>query len=919
MTDEREVQEARYFEVIARAGDEVSAIERFVAASIERPGVLVIEGEPGIGKTTLWEAALEAAKSRQLRVLAARASGADAQLSFAGLTDLLEDVDEAVFAALPAPQRPALDGSLLRSAPEGDPPGRRAIGLGLLNVLRSLAKHGPLIVAVDDVQWLDPASGEALAFAARRLDGEAVSFLLARRPGNPSGLERVLERRGPEHVPVGPLGLTATGRLLLERLGLNIRRHLLRRIVDATRGNPLFALELGRSLAEQGPPAAGEEMPVPDSIEELLGTRVARLAAPLRRLLLAVALSGDLRVPQLAAIGDPAAVDDAVNAGLLVVEGDDVRPSHPLLAAAAKQRSTVRERRELHLELARVIADEELRAFHLALATERPDGELAATVADAAAAAALRGAAHEAVVLAEHALRLTAHQEERTGRMLALADYLNVAGEQVRVTELLAPQLESLPPGEARVRACLLLSNGALDTNEDITRYLARALAESVGDRPLRATVVAEIVANDALARVERIHTAEERALEALEMAREAGPDAKRNALYALAWARALRGRAVDDLCERFLALPGVRYLAFSPERAAGQRLAWRGHIAEARATLAGLLSIADDRAEPISYAVQRLHVCELELRAGEWDEATRLLDEWERDGELLAWPCYDRCRALVAAGRGLPDEAERWSADAIERGERTGLHWDILESMRARGIGALVAGALDVAAENLRAVWEHTQREGIEDPGVFPVAPDLVEALVEAGKVDDARIVADRLTEVSEQLDHPWGRATARRCTALVRLASASDGEQAGSGLVAAAEAYGELGLRFDRARALLALGRAQRRQRKWGAARESLDEAASAFDELGSPGWAEQARSERARVGGRRSRPAGELTPAERRVAELAAEGLANKEIARTLFVTVRTVEVHLKHAFAKLGIRSRTQLARRLSSGS
>jgi DNA-binding NarL/FixJ family response regulator len=451
--------------VIARAG-ELSTIERFVGASADRAAVLVLEGEPGIGKTTLWEAAIDAARNRQLRILAARASGAEAQLSFAGLTDLLEDVDGDAFAALPAPQRLALDVALLRSVPAGAPPEPRAIALGLLNVLRALAGGGPLVVAVDDVQWLDSASAEALAFAARRLDGEAVSFLLARRPGSRSDLERVLERRRPERLHVGPLGLTATGRLLFERLGLNVRRQLLRRIVEATRGNPLFALELGRTLAEHGPPATGEEMPVPDVVEDLLGTRVAGLPHPLRRLLLAVALSGDLRASQLMEIGDPADVDDAVEAGLLVVDRDHARPSHPLLAAAAKQRSTAGERRDLHVELARVAADEELRAFHLALATELPDEELAATVAAAAAAAAGRGAAQEAVVLAEHALRLTPEPDGPNRRLLALGDYLNVAGEQARLTELLAPQLESLPPGEARVKACLLLSNGELTPAE---------------------------------------------------------------------------------------------------------------------------------------------------------------------------------------------------------------------------------------------------------------------------------------------------------------------------------------------------------------------------------------------------------------------------------------------------------------------
>jgi DNA-binding NarL/FixJ family response regulator len=216
-----------------------------------------------------------------------------------------------------------------------------------------------------------------------------------------------------------------------------------------------------------------------------------------------------------------------------------------------------------------------------------------------------------------------------------------------------------------------------------------------------------------------------------------------------------------------------------------------------------------------------------------------------------------------------------------------------------------------------LGEVWEHMRREGVDEPGVFPVAPDLVEALVALDRLDDARAVTERLRDLSEAQEHPWGLASAKRSATLIRLAAEGHDDQATSELADAAEAYGALGLRFDSARTLLALGRAQRRARKWGAAREELEQAAAEFAEMGSPGWADEARAELSRVGGRRRKgEPDELTPTERRVADLAAEGLANKEIAGALFITVRTVEEHLRNAYAKLGIRSRTQLARRLS---
>jgi DNA-binding NarL/FixJ family response regulator len=217
----------------------------------------------------------------------------------------------------------------------------------------------------------------------------------------------------------------------------------------------------------------------------------------------------------------------------------------------------------------------------------------------------------------------------------------------------------------------------------------------------------------------------------------------------------------------------------------------------------------------------------------------------------------------------------------------------------------------------SLRVVWEHTEREDVEEPGLFPVAPDLVEALVELCALEEALAVTSRLRTLSTQQEHPWGLASTDRCAGLVELANRWDDSAVGA-LERAAAGYDSLGLRFDAARSLLALGRAQRRHRKWGAARRTLERAEAAFDELGSPGWVEEVRAENVRVGARRPPPSGELTPAERRVAELAADGLANKEIAQALFVSVKTVEGHLSHVYVKLGVRSRAQLARRLSPG-
>jgi DNA-binding NarL/FixJ family response regulator len=648
---------------------------------------------------------------------------------------------------------------------------------------------------------------------------------------------------------------------------------------------------------------------------------VARLPLHVRKPLLAVALSADLRMSQLATIVDVAAVENAVETGLLVVEGDRVRASHPLLAVAAKKRSTLRTRRELHLELAAAVSGEEQRARHLALATRVRDAGLAAVIAAAAARAVARGGAEDAVELGGHALRLTPPDDaERADRLLALAEYLAVAGEDEQVRDLLAPEVEVLPPGAARVRAHLVLADSVAIADVGGHAFqLERAFAASDGDPALSAPVLARKAEATAVGFVERIGDAEAWAIEALPAARQAGPEVERLVLYALGWTRILRGRPIGDLRSRFRrGSGGAFHLYRSLDRLAGIRNVWRGDVNAGRRVFARLLALADERGEAWSYVVLRLQLCELELRSGRWDAASRLLDEWSEspERELFVHPAYERCRALLAAGCGFPAEAERWAAEAIAVAEAVGTRWDELEGKRARASAALLAHEPVLAAESLRAVWEHAQREGVDEPGAFPVAPDLIEALVELGELNEARAVTTRLGELAEEQEHPWGLATTKRCDAILRLSVDRD-DEAAAVLERAASDYGHRGLSFDRARTLLLLGRSQRRRRRWAAARGALERAAAAFDELGSPGWAEEARSELARVGARRPRAAGELTNAERRVVELAVEGFSNKEIARTLFVTVNTVETHLSHAYAKLGVRSRAQLAR-LRSG-
>jgi hypothetical protein len=363
-------------------------------------------------------------------VLVTRPSEAEARLSFAGLADLLDEVGEGPLAGLPAPQRRALEVALVRVEPTGVPPEPLAIAAGLLRVLRLLAVNEPVLLAIDDLQWLDSASADALAYAARRALDQPVRLLLSRRSEHHSVLERAI---APTRLEVGALGVPASRRLLFERLGLTLPRPVLKRLVDAGHGNPLVTLELGRVLLERGTLEIGTELPAPELADELFGARVRSLPEPARRTLLTVALSAYLSWSELAEATDPAAIEEGVAYGVLSPTGERMRALHPLLAAAARAQSTAPERRDVHLTLSQVLGEGPRAARHLALATAGPDAERAGRLAGAAAAARSRGAAHDAVELAEHALRLTPPGDpNRNDRSLALAEYLLSAGSRGR-------------------------------------------------------------------------------------------------------------------------------------------------------------------------------------------------------------------------------------------------------------------------------------------------------------------------------------------------------------------------------------------------------------------------------------------------------------------------------------------------------
>lgn len=493
---------------------ELSRLGAFVrGADSER--ALFVEGAPGLGKTTVWESAREAASAGGVRVLAARAAEAETSMSYAVLSDLLADVDVRSMATIPEPQREAIEVALLRAQPSGSRIESRAVPLGVVNMLRALADAGPVLLAIDDLQWVDNATAEALAFALRRVVGDSrVRLLATRRPEGTRAIEAAVAREASATISLTGLTLGATRRLLHARYGLALSRRVARRVHELTLGNPLFALEIGRLLAASGSPPASGDLEVPDSLEELLGERL-RSSPVARRAMLAVALGGSLGQDQIASVAGQDAFDAALEAGLLVRQAGRVAPGHPLLAASVIKRSSPADRRSMHGALARVTVDQVRRAHHLAEAATEPGAELAETVAAGASEAATRGAIDEAIELAEQALRLTPPgSDDRPERVLTLGEYLLRGVEPKRLRELMSVELDALPRGTPKARGHLLAAHVPV-SQEEYDANLACVLHESEDPR-YRVMALVEQSLDATVSYAERLTEAEARAAEAL-------------------------------------------------------------------------------------------------------------------------------------------------------------------------------------------------------------------------------------------------------------------------------------------------------------------------------------------------------------------------------------------------------------------
>lgn len=898
---------------------EREGIDRWLSAP---EGILVIEGEPGIGKSTLCRAAVAEAESRGYRVLACAAVGAETQLAFTTLRDLLEPIYDEIADELPPPQRQALAVCLLRESPGPSPPEDGAVAVALLTALTTLGTRGPTLVVVDDAQWIDDASAGPLGYALRRLESTNVAVLLTRRVDEDVRPLSTLPQEGRRTVTLGAVSVGALARILHERLGTAYARPTLHRLHETSGGNPLYALELARALGEGAPLGPTAALPVPATLHELVDKRLIALPRDTREaLLVASALARPTLETVAAVVGhDPLPeLEPAIGAHVAEAENGMIRFSHPLFAAAVYGLAAPAERQALHRRLADVVSEPEERARHLALSTSEPSVEIADELDRAA------GGAHARIVAAElyeAAATLTPTSDARTRarRRMAAAAATFDAGDAESARRSLEALVEESPEGSVRVDAQLILGRILADVGrpDEATRLWNEALAATDDDRriaDIRSCMVTLALYTGGPG-------------EALEHARQAVAAASRSRDTArLAYAYAAHAAAGlnsgDPTYRRFLqdALELERDYAvrgsawdWSPSNVAAACALRAFDIDEMNVRFGELhqKGRATGNADLEQYGAYGLALAALAAAdAARASELAGVVDELVAVTGAMRTP-GQRLRAEIDAHLGNA-QAARASLSAVAAEAQA--HGEMRHAWQVRvALGALelADGQAPTASVELRAARALADGLGMGEPWVLASLVDEVEAAAEAGLDAQAREARAAASLLGAPVS--WQEPLLLRADAIL-LMHAGDLEAAEALLMSSLTVEASSRLPVQHARTGLLLGRAQRRARKLRAARATLEQTLGRFEQIGAELWATRAREELGRIGGRSPAP-GDLTPAEERVAALVAEGRSNKEVAAVLVVSVHTVEAALTSIYRKLDVHSRTEMARKLA---
>jgi ATP/maltotriose-dependent transcriptional regulator MalT len=912
--------------VFGRAA-ELGAIDAFLAGVASGSHALVFAGPAGVGKTTLLRAGIDQATSSGYTVLRSFPSPGDTRLAFAGLADLLRQRLDVVLPELAPPQRRVLGAALLVEDPLEFTPDPHIVAAAFLTALRTLAAHRPVVLVIDDVQWLDAPSASAVSFAARRFDGERAGLLCAVRSDGPAApFELARARMEAQLVSVGGLSTAALRQVLRTELDLPLSHPTLHRVHAESAGNPLIALEIGRALTRRGlTRVGGGPLPVPVSVASLVSERLSELPIPVTGVLEVVAVLADALVSRILELGVPGAdLDAAFAAGVIALDDGRVRFSHPVLASAVLGSIPPVRRRELHAAAARSSVSAEERVRHRALAAAGPSSRIAAELDEAALIAEHRGAPAAAAELLELAAALTKDGQPaaRHRRLLNAGRLLARAGEIRAAAALLNDLAAATPPGQ---RHAEVLAHLAWTIEDDVSVSITRletARAEA-GDAPVLQAKIHAYLSDYRAMRGDH-EQARTDAQRALKFAEQSGDQALIAFLLAHAFHCDFRtGRVVDERqLERALELErDLSTLSETelepPSEVAGLYLNALGRLDEAEQMFKNVLSRAQQEGIEYVRADMLYRLSQLAVRKGESRRGLELalaglevaeqLDLGQLTGALL----YGCGFATLQLGQ----------ADAVDEYSRRG-------EQQARDVGDRVylrmhqalPGALDLslgnfaaAAATLAPLAGHLPSLGRRFESFW--TPEIAEALIGAGELDAA---GELLAQLADRHSDPRSQAAAARGRGLLEAAQ-------GRTANAIAELERALQLReqtarepVEEGRIWLALGAVQRRVKQRRAARESLSHSLACFESADAAIWAGRATAELGRLSGRPP-SIGELTATERRVAELVAGGLSNRAVAAELVVTVRAIESTLTKVYAKLGVRSRTQLIGKLRDGS
>lgn len=907
---------------------EVRAISDFLERAENGPAGLLVEGEPGIGKTTLLLDATDHAVARGFHVLSARGSPAEVSYAYAAVADLLNGVDDAALARLPDVQRLAL--KRVQSGDVTDPrvTDERMVATAFLSVIDQISASAPLLLAIDDAQWLDASSKAVIGFTARRLGGRA-GMLTTIRSGAPESLEvqERLQFRRPEtlaRVRIRPLTLGGLHALIAAQLGHTLPRPTIARIHDISGGNPFFALELAACAGTGG---SGGPVDLPDSLAALVRNRIGDADDDVAAVLLAAASTTAPTVELIAQGTDLTAarvvelLDSVASRAIVGLDGSRVHFTHPLFAIGVYTAATPARRRAMHRRLADVVCQPEIKARHLALSAASGDPDTLSALDAAAESTFSRGAPAAAAELIELAIKLggdAPHRLVRAGELQFRAGSLAAARRH------LESSLAVTPSGVLRCVALMWLAVvlGYDDDMVGAADTMAEAADEAGDNVALRLLCLLRLVLG--LVMLARLDDAVTHADEAVELANQVGvPNLQSQALSISVFAKFARGLGLDHEALRMaLALEDPHGGATTWFRASGVAAmvpAYVGDLDQALTRMRVVQQQLQDAGTEVDVLWAAVRISMITLWLGRYREAVEAAREAveraeQMDGRLAlvtAWTV----QGAVAAYTGREAEARAAAQSAIDAAHQIGA------PLLAKD-PSMTLGFLEVSLTNYPAAVAVLQPlvHGFRSAPCCDVQggaflPDAIEALTALGRADDAESLIEVLERHCATRDWPWTLAVAARGRAHI-LVARGDLSAAQEALELAMTHHNRLPMPFERARTQLLFGALQRRRRHYPGAGANLREALDSFERLGAPLWAARAAAELGRLD--RSRGDGVLlTTSEHRVAVLAAGGLSNRQIAAQLFISAKTVEMNLSRAYRKLGIRSRAGLSAALAA--